>query len=249
MPSVTRSQQRLMGQAYQVFKWKKSGGKSGLDPEDIDPRYRVEIEDLAASMKEDDLKAYAETKHTNLPESNESSMTGFLSAGPFPRLTTYVHSVAGGAMAATRDNSDSLVQSFMDYIEGKKKKKKDTENLEEDFGAPAASVANTPGMGNVTAPTIDTLGSGDTFGGKARKKRKKPVREAIALMVPPGTPQVDRTAGIGAGAAPAAGNVGSGKNVPFDNDEDNLEDKIGIMSYEKYKKWLTMWKKKQEDND
>ena len=35
MPSVTKSQQRLFGQAYGVRKWMDSDGKSGIDPNTI----------------------------------------------------------------------------------------------------------------------------------------------------------------------------------------------------------------------
>jgi hypothetical protein len=238
-----------MGQAYQVLKWKKSGGKEGLDPEDIDARYRVEIEDLAASMKEDDLKAFAETKHKDLPKVKESSMTGFLSAGPFPKFATWTNNVSPGAVSAERDKRDPLIQSFMDYIEGKDKKEKDKDDLEENFDAPAASTANTPGMGNVTPAGPGVVGSGDKMDNLLLKKKKKKIRiaEAVALVVPLGTPQVNGTPGMGAGVSPAAGNVATSNTDAFDNDEDNLEDKIGIMSYEKYKQWLAQWKKKQED--
>jgi hypothetical protein len=249
MPSVSKSQQRLMGQAYQVLQWKNSGGKEGLDPEDIEPRYRLEIEDLAASMKEEDLKAYAETKHTDLPEVAESSITGFFGAAPFPKFTTYTNNVGPGAVSAEKDKRDPLVQSFMDYIEGKKPKIKDAEDLEENFDAPAASTANTPGMGNVTPATANTVGSGDKMDNlilKKKKKKKAQIEEAIALVVPLGTPHNGGTPGMGSSFDPDSGNVDADDTNTFDNDEDNLEDKIGIMSYTRYKQWLAQWKNKQD---
>jgi len=193
MPAASQAQQRLMAQAYQVWKWKDTGGKEGIDPLDIDARYRVEIEDLAASMKPEDLKTYAETKHDELPHRvKESSMTGFLSAGPFPKFASYANNIAGGIVASERDRQDSLVQSFMEFVDGKKK---DTE--------------------------------------------KDQVKEAVAAMTPPGVAQTSNTPGMGNVVPPSQGNVGSGDK--FDNDEENDEDRIGIMNYEDYKKWVKKW--------
>jgi hypothetical protein len=62
----------------------------------------------------------------------------------------------------------------MEFIEtGKQPNKQEIAQLTEDagaapaagsFSAPQASVNNTPGMGNVSAPGPDTIGSGDKFG-------------------------------------------------------------------------------------
>lgn len=79
------------------------------------------------------------------------------------------------ANAIERDKRDPLVQRFMDFIVGKKSKKIE---LEEDFAAPAASVANTPGMGNVSPAAPGKIGSGDILSGLGvRKKRKKKLIE------------------------------------------------------------------------
>ena len=74
------------------------------------------------------------------------------------------------AAGQARDQTDPLVQSFMDFVAGKRSKQ-----IKEDFAAPAASVTNTPGMGNVVPPTADGKCSGDTFGAssKSRKRKKK----------------------------------------------------------------------------
>jgi hypothetical protein len=60
MPSVSKAQQALMGQAYAI----KTGK---LKPGDLNPEYRDQIVDLAKSMGEDDLKDYAETPSKKLP--------------------------------------------------------------------------------------------------------------------------------------------------------------------------------------
>ena len=61
MPSVSKSQQRLMGMAYAV----KSGD---MEISDIDPAYRDKVKSLSDGMTKKDLKKYASTKHDDLPE-------------------------------------------------------------------------------------------------------------------------------------------------------------------------------------
>lgn len=68
MPAVSRTQQRLMGQAHGVRKWMDTKGKEGLDPKKIDSAYRETIVDIANSMNKKALKDFAETKHKKLPE-------------------------------------------------------------------------------------------------------------------------------------------------------------------------------------
>ena len=66
MPSVSKSQQRLMGMAYAV----KSGD---MEISDIDPAYRDKVKSLSDGMTKKDLKKYASTKHDDLPETVEES--------------------------------------------------------------------------------------------------------------------------------------------------------------------------------
>lgn len=74
MPSTSKSQQRLMGQAYAIK-------KGELKPADLNPEYRDEIVKLADSMTMEELKAFAETSHEDLPNrvevTNEAEKTGF----------------------------------------------------------------------------------------------------------------------------------------------------------------------------
>ncbi len=183
-----------MGQAYQVKKFKETGGREGIDPLKIEPEYRIEIEDLAASMTMDQLKDFAETTHKDLPAKKvkESGLTGFLSAGPFPRYNIYAGNVSSGHLAYERDKRDPLIKKFMEFIEGKG----DAETVQESGAvAPSGAMAtsgNTPGMGNVTAPSQGTLGSGDKFG-----------------------------------------------------DDEDVNARIGIMSYKDYKKWIKKWQKQK----
>jgi hypothetical protein len=66
MPAVSKSQQRLMGQAYALK-------KGDLKPEDLNPEYRDQIEDLANGMTLKQLKDYAETSHEDLPKKVKES--------------------------------------------------------------------------------------------------------------------------------------------------------------------------------
>lgn len=61
MPSTSKSQQRLMGQAYAY----KIGE---LKDEDLNPKYADEIKKLSKSMTKKELNRFASTKHKGLPE-------------------------------------------------------------------------------------------------------------------------------------------------------------------------------------
>ena len=61
MPSVSKSQQRLMGVAYAV----KSGS---MELKDVDSEYRDKVASLVDGMTKKDLKKYASTKRDKLPE-------------------------------------------------------------------------------------------------------------------------------------------------------------------------------------
>lgn len=74
MPAVSRTQQRLMGQAHGVRKFWDTDGKEGLNPRKIDSAYRDTIVEIAKNMKKKSLKDYASTKHDNLPEEIEESI-------------------------------------------------------------------------------------------------------------------------------------------------------------------------------
>jgi len=71
MPSLSKAQQRLMGQAYAL--------KKGLiSPLDINKKYLGRIERLANSMSLKKLKKFASTKHEGLPQRvDESIITSF----------------------------------------------------------------------------------------------------------------------------------------------------------------------------
>jgi hypothetical protein len=70
MPSKSKTQQRLMGQAYAY----KTGE---LKAKDLNSEYADEIKKLAKSMTEKQLKDFAKTKHKNLPEKVEEKIKRF----------------------------------------------------------------------------------------------------------------------------------------------------------------------------
>jgi hypothetical protein len=191
MPSKSKAQQRLMGMAYAV----KSGEMDRSEASD-------EVLKLADTMTLKQLRDFASTKHESLPEIvDESSLTGFLSAGPFARYTSFADNFGTAWQSFTRDKSDNTVQSFMEFVFGKDKDKK-TKIDESIVGALPGMTAptNTPGMGNVAPPSAGNVGSGDRF------------------------------------------DNGSDE----DDDEHDYKDKVGIMSYENYKKWFKQWQKQQK---
>ena len=61
MPSTSKAQQALMGQAYAI----KTGK---MKPSELNPEYKDQIVNLSKSMSEKDLKDFAETKASNLPD-------------------------------------------------------------------------------------------------------------------------------------------------------------------------------------
>jgi hypothetical protein len=158
MPAVSPEQQRLMGQAYAV----KTGK---LKASDIDAEYRDQIVDLAKNMKEDDLKDYAKTKHSDIKKKHVKEY--------YTWWGDQVAQKSGMYASFKKDETDPLVQSFMAYVEGKLKKVKEVDDVKEDFAAPAASVTNTPGMGNAVPAAPGVKGSGDTFGATSSKRKGK----------------------------------------------------------------------------
>lgn len=61
MPATSKSQQRLMGQAYALK-------KGELKSSDLDSEYRDQIENLAKEMTLKQLRDYAKTSHSDLPK-------------------------------------------------------------------------------------------------------------------------------------------------------------------------------------
>jgi hypothetical protein len=96
MPATSIAQQRLMGQAYAL----KTGE---LKPEDLNPKYRKQIEDLADSMSEKDLKDYAETSHEDLPQTVKENNMKFI-----PTFESFVNESSG---SMTFDDLKSFIDN------------------------------------------------------------------------------------------------------------------------------------------
>ena len=73
MPSTSKSQQRLMGQAYALK-------KGELKLADLNPEYRDQIKDLADSMTLKQLEDFAKTSHEGLPDVKENMTTATVSS-------------------------------------------------------------------------------------------------------------------------------------------------------------------------
>jgi len=155
MPATSKAQQRLMGMAYAL----KKGEMKRADASD-------EVKDLADGMTLKQLKDYAETSHEGLPDKvKESSLTGFFSAGPLVRYSTYPANISSSWRGIMRDRRDPFIQTFLDFISQKDdddKEKDANEGAVIDFPG-VASPQGTPGMGNVSVPSAGNVGSGDRF--------------------------------------------------------------------------------------
>lgn len=113
MPSTSIAQQRLMGQAYAL----KTGE---LKSSDLDPKYRKQIEDLAASMTEKDLKDYAETSHKGLPQKVKENYT---MNNHIPTFESFVNEDYSKLSLREKQLSGELSQVFFKYKNLKKEER------------------------------------------------------------------------------------------------------------------------------
>ncbi len=112
MPSVSKSQQALMGQVYGVRKWYDSEGKEGLDPKDINPKYRKKIVDMAKGWKKKkSLKDYASTKHKGLPQVKEEID---LQENEVPTIYPYLNP---DSKKSKKKSKTAKMQNLADYRE------------------------------------------------------------------------------------------------------------------------------------
>ena len=116
MPSVSRTQQRLMGAAYGVRKFMDTRGKEGLDPDNIDPRYKDEIVKIAKNMDKKSLRDYAKTKHNNLPEEVEE--------GKIPTIFSYLSPEENKPKKRSESSKMQNLSDYREFVEKYKEIKK-----------------------------------------------------------------------------------------------------------------------------
>ena len=119
--SISRTQQRLMGQVYGVRKFMDTKGKDGLDPKDIDVRYRKEIVEIAKNWDgKKSLKDFASTKHKGLPEVKESSETPAGNPGEVPTLYPYLKPESNKPKKRDRISKMQNIADYREFIDKKK---------------------------------------------------------------------------------------------------------------------------------
>jgi hypothetical protein len=160
MPSVSKSQQRLMGMAYAV----KSGD---MKISDIDPAYRDKVKSLSDGMTKKDLKKYASTKHDNLPETVDEAFIGpfvFNDSMSDEELLGMYNGALDGYANYAKGMHYSKSEYKKAYQEIEKILKKRGVAVDEDFAHAAQNItpsANIGGMGPVVLPSDGGVGSGD----------------------------------------------------------------------------------------
>ena len=159
MPSVSKSQQRLMGVAYAV----KSGS---MELKDVDTEYRDKVKSLSDGMTKKDLKKYASTKHDKLPETVDEAFIG-----PFvfndKMSDEELLGMYNGALDGYANYAKGMYYSKSDYKrayqEIEKILKKRGVAVDENFETSAGRISpsNMGGMGPVLLPSDGVVGSGD----------------------------------------------------------------------------------------
>ena len=123
MPSVSKSQQRLMGVAYAV----KSGS---MKLKDVDSAYRDKVKSMVDGMTKKDLKKYASTKHDKLPETVDET---YQQTAITPAVIGGMGGVAfpSAGQLGSGDFPHTMVQvADIDDDEEKKKQKGTVKNLQ-----------------------------------------------------------------------------------------------------------------------
>lgn len=157
MPSVSKSQQRLMGVAYAV----KSGS---MELKDVDAEYRDKVASLVDGMTKKDLKKYASTKHDKLPETVDEAFIG-----PFV-FNDKMSDEELKAMYVSALDGYAYYQKGMHYAKSDYKKtyqeiekilKKRGVSVDETVQQTMITPNQIGGMGPVSLPNAGELGSGD----------------------------------------------------------------------------------------
>lgn len=177
-----------------------------------------EVKDLADSMTLQQLKDFASTEHEGLPNHvKEGKINEWLpGVSAGQKWYTQPAQAAAGYGENIKDHSDKLIKSFIEFIESGKVPKRTDNNQEVDSDA-------------------SPLAS---------------IKEDAVAPSSFSAPQagIDNTPGMGNVEPGGIGAKGSGDTFGGNDDDDDDEEKkkVGIMSYEKYKKWLKTWQKQKK---
>lgn len=187
MPSKSKSQQRLMGVAYAV----KSGS---MQLSDVDKNYKDKVKDLVDGMTLKQLKDFAETKHDDLPE----EITEGVIKIDLGRILTKISGAIGykhdpkmrQELLAAFETDIREIMTKHDYMveaeDYEDPKYYDKLAKIEEANFYNIEPGNIGGMGPISLPGVDNVGSGDIPAGvgsakdryedeleKRKKKNKK----------------------------------------------------------------------------
>lgn len=176
-----------------------------------------EVKDLADGMTLQQLKDFAETKHVGLPDHVKEENINEWLPGVSAGQKWYTQQ-AQAAAGYGANIKDHSDNLIKSFLEfiESGKKPKRTDNNQE-VDSDASPLAA--------------------------------IKEDAAAPTSFSAPQagVDNTPGMGDVELGAIGGKGSGDTFGgSDDDDDEDEKKVGIMSYEKYKKWLKKWQKEKK---
>ena len=134
MPATTKSQYRLFSQVKGVQKWKNSGGKEGLSPDDLNPKYREEIEGMAKTIDPKEVDKMLSVDFDKLEESYDELTENMAMATPGSVNGMGSVSMPGdpgtSAEFATQETGSGDLAATSALTDGSKKKKPKNEGEE-----------------------------------------------------------------------------------------------------------------------
>ena len=164
MPATSKTQFRLFSQVYGVQKYKKTGGKEGLDPQDLDPDYRKQITNLADEMKQKDVKDMIDVDYQKLPDEVKEASSDELEIGTKVEMEHTDSKEEAEKIAKDHLSEDPNYYSKL-YKAGLIDEPEAIELAKKAFENNAmATPGSVNGMGSVAlpgAPGTDETGSGD----------------------------------------------------------------------------------------
>ena len=188
MPSSSKSQQRLMGMSYAVK-------KGDMKLSDIDAAYRDEVKNLVDTMTLKELKDFASTSHTDLPEDVKESLSteieDFFKANPSPS-DKQVHALADKLGMEADDLEAEIYKIVGKHVS------EESDDVKETTIPPTGSLNNVmgnmlKGMGPITLPGVDNQNTGygdiiaavgdanDVYDKRLKKKKKKKKKKRNVL--------------------------------------------------------------------